>query len=90
MGSSPRALPDHPPQHATRRNAGTAVQLGSTFALQAAAQAPASVLAPDEQDRVDGHYDPAFHRVAYATSMVFWSIYGVAVLTACTLFFLFS
>lgn len=95
MGSSPRALPDHPPL-LVRRNAGRSVQLGSTFALRpaptgSAAQVPASVLAPpDEQGHVDGHYDPAFHQVASATSMVFWSIYGVAVLTACVLFFLFS
>lgn len=99
MGSSPQALQDHPPLHAVRRNAGRSVQLGSTFAVQqarartgppAAAQAPASVLAPDELGRVDGHYDPLFYKVASATSMVFWSIYGVAVLTACALFFLFS
>lgn len=100
MGSSPRALPDHPPLHPVRRNAGRTVQLGSTFAVQqarsartgtpVAAQVPAGVLAPDEQGRVDGHYDPLFHKVASATSMVFWSIYGVAVLTACALFFLFS
>ena len=93
MGSSPRALPNHPPLLA-RRNASTRVQLGSTFAVQqaragAAVQLPASVLAPPDE-HVDGHYDPAFHKVASATSMVFWSIYGVAVLTACALFFLFS
>ena len=98
MGSSPRALPDHPPLHVVRRNASRSVQLGSTFAVQqarsartgsqAAVQVPASVPAPDEQGH--GHYDPAFHKVASATSLVFWSVYGAAILTACALFFLFS
>ena len=100
MGSSPRALPDHSPYHAMRRSAGKTVQLGSTFALQhprsaptasaAAAPVPASVLPQPDEHHVHGHYDPAFHRHASAASMVFWSIYGAAILAACALFFLFN
>jgi hypothetical protein len=58
---------------------------------RAAVQVPASMLAPpDEQGQVDGRHEPAFHKVASATSLVFWCLYGASVLTACALFFLYS
>lgn len=95
MGS-PRALPKHSPQFTARRPTRN-VQLGSTFAVRparahtpeaGAAAAPEPVPVADERP-MPANYDPSFHQEASAPSTVFWSVYGLAVIVACALFFFY-